>query len=85
MHSIDGPNISSNETVNIAHGEGQIPVSFTSEPKWEALAFSKEYSAGINIFNEDRDNPITSLKYVYTRQKFVMIDLLLILNTYFMH
>ena len=32
-HNIDG------EIVNIAPGEGQIPVSFTSEPNWEALAF----------------------------------------------
>ena len=39
MHNIDVPNISSSEIVNIAPGEGQIPVSFTSEPNWEALAF----------------------------------------------
>ena len=38
MYNIDGPNISSSEIVNIAPGEGQIPVSFTSEPNWEALA-----------------------------------------------
>ena len=29
-------------------GEGQIPVSFTSEPNWEALAFPKEYRNGKN-------------------------------------
>ena len=34
------------EAVNIAPGEGQIPVSFTSEPNWEALAFLKDYSIG---------------------------------------
>ena len=39
MHNIDGPNVSSSEIVNIAPGKGQIPVSFTSEPIWEALAF----------------------------------------------
>ena len=39
MHNIDVPNISSSEIVSIAHGEGQIPVSFTSEPNWEAFAF----------------------------------------------
>ena len=32
MHNIDGPNISSSEFFNTAPGEGQIPVSFTSEP-----------------------------------------------------
>ena len=39
MHNIDGPNVSSSEIVNIAPGKGHIPVSFTSEPNWEALAF----------------------------------------------
>ena len=32
MHNVDGSNISPSEIVNIAPGEGQIPVSFTSEP-----------------------------------------------------
>ena len=40
LHNVDGPNISTDEIVNIAPGEGLIPVSFTSEPNWEALAFS---------------------------------------------
>ena len=40
MYNVDGPNISPNEIVNIAPGEGQIPVCFTSKPNWEALAFS---------------------------------------------
>ena len=54
MHNIDGPNISANEIINIAPGEGQIPVSFTSEPNWEALTFVKEYSTGKYHFNEER-------------------------------
>ena len=37
MYIVDGSNISPSEIVNIAPGEGQIPVSFTSEPNWEAL------------------------------------------------
>ena len=61
MHNIDGPNISSREV--------EIPVSFTSEPDWEALAFPKDYSTGINRFNEDRENPITPSKYVHARLK----------------
>ena len=69
MHNIDGPNISLSEVVNIAPREGQIPVSFTSEPDWEALAFPKDYSTGINRFNEDRENPITPSKYVHARLK----------------
>ena len=33
----------SNEVLNIASGENQIPVSFTQEPDWEALTFVKEF------------------------------------------
>ena len=69
MHNIEGPYISSREIVNIALGEGEIPISFTSEPNWEALAFPKEYSTGINHFNENKDNLITPLKYVHARLK----------------
>ena len=36
---VDGSNISSSEIINVASGEGQIPVYFTLEPNWEALAF----------------------------------------------
>ena len=43
MHNIDSPNKFSSEIVNIAPVEDQIPVSFTSEPNCEALAFPKEY------------------------------------------
>ena len=69
MHNIDRPNKFSSEIVNIAPVEGQISVSFTSEPNCEALAFPKEYSTGINHFNEDRDNPITPSNYVHARLK----------------
>ena len=69
MYNVDGPNISPNEIVNIAPGEGEIPVSFTSEPNWEALAFPKDYSTGRNHFNEEREIPITPSKYVHTRLK----------------
>ena len=54
MYNIDGSNISPIEMVNIAPKEGQIPVSFTSEPNWEAVAFHKDYSARRNHFNEER-------------------------------
>ena len=67
--NVDGVNISPSEIVNIAPGEGQIPVSFTSEPNWEALTFPKDYSTGRNHFNEKREIPITPSKYVHTRLK----------------
>ncbi len=69
MHNIDGPNISASEIINIAPGEGQIPVSFTSEPNWEALAFVKNYSTGENHYNEERKIHITPSKYVHARLK----------------
>ena len=42
MYNVNGPNISPNEIVNIAPGEGQIPVSITLEPNQEALAIPKD-------------------------------------------
>ena len=68
-YHVYGPDISPNEIVNIAPGEGQISVSFTSEPNWEALAFPKDYSTGRNHFNEKREIPITPSKHVHTRLK----------------
>ena len=44
---------SPSEIVNIVPGEDQIPVSFTLEPNWDALAFPKGYSTGRNHFNEE--------------------------------
>ena len=69
LHNIDGPNVSPDQIVNIAPGEGQIPVSFTSEPDWEALAFPKEYSIGKGHFNDYRNVAITPSKYVHARLK----------------
>ena len=69
LHNVDGPNISSSDIVNIAPGENQIPVSFTSEPDWEALAYPREFSTGINHYNQDREVKITPVKYVHARLK----------------
>ena len=46
LHNVDGPNISPSGIVNIAPRAGQIPISFTSEPNYEALAFPKDFSLG---------------------------------------
>ena len=69
MYNVDGPDISPNKIVTIAPGEDQIPVSFTSGPNWETLAFPKDYSTGRNHFNEERETPMTPSKYVHTRPK----------------
>ena len=52
-YNVDRPSISFSEIVNIAPGEGQIAVTFTSEHDWEALAFPKDCSIGRNHFNEE--------------------------------
>ena len=39
------------EIVQVALGECQIPLSFTSEPNWEALTFPKDYSSGNIIYH----------------------------------
>ena len=69
MHEKNGPSISINQIVNIAPGEGQIPVSFNSEPDWEALCYIKEYPTAQHHFNTKRDVPITVSKYIHARLK----------------
>ena len=69
MYNVDGPNICPSEIVNIAPGEGQIPISFTPEPNWEALAFPKDYSTVRIHFNDEREIPITPSKYVHAKLK----------------
>ena len=41
LHEIDGPSVLQNQIINIAPGEGNIPVSFSSEPSWEAFFFQR--------------------------------------------
>ena len=51
LQRVDGPSIDNNKILNIALSEGQIPVSARSEPKWEPLAFPKEFSTVEYHFN----------------------------------
>ena len=69
MYNVDGPNISSSDIVIVAPGESQIPVSFTLELDWEALAFPKDCSIERNHFNEESEISITLSKYVNARLK----------------
>ena len=69
LHNINGTNVEPGEVLNLAPAEGQIPVSFTSEPDWEALAFVKEFPLGKGHFNENRNVAITPSQYVHTRLK----------------
>ena len=56
MFKGDGPNISPSEIVILyTPGEGQSPISFISEPNWEALAILRDYYVGRNDFNEEKE------------------------------
>ena len=69
MHNIDGPNVDSNEMINIAPGEGQIPVSHSNEPHCEALAFPNLFSTGKFHYNYNRERPISVSKYIHSKLK----------------
>ena len=58
VHQTDGPNITTNQILNIAPGEGQRPVSNFTEPNWEALDFVKQYSQGEFHYNSPRDKKL---------------------------
>ena len=63
MYNVDDPNVSPSEIDDITPEEGQILVSFTLVPNWEALAFPKDYSLGRRYFNEERKLPIKPSKF----------------------
>ena len=67
LHEVNGPYIFVNKILNIAPGEGKIPLSLVTEPDCEALTFPKEYSTGKNHFNEPREVAITLSKYFHRR------------------
>ena len=68
MHDTDG--ISSEQAIDIAPGEGQIPVSIYNEPDCEALAFPNLFATGHFHHNEpNREKYITPSKYVHARLK----------------
>ena len=69
MHNVDGPNIDMNEIINVAPGEGQIPVSHSNEPDCEALAFPDLFSTGKFHYNYKREVAITPSKYIHSRLK----------------
>ena len=69
FHNTHGPNVTSEKVLEIAPGEGQIPVSTYNEPNWEALSFVKQYSQGRYHFNWERPQKISPSKYVHARLK----------------
>lgn len=39
IQALTGPNVKTNQIINLAPGEGQRPIALSKEPHWEALAF----------------------------------------------
>ena len=69
LHNIDGPSVSPAQ-VSPAPGEGQIPVSFTTEPNWEALPFPKDFPCGRYHFgNSTREVSIAPSQYIHAHLK----------------
>ena len=70
LQNIDGPELPNlANQVDVAPCENEIPVSFYSEPDWEALAFPGHYPDAKNYFNSPRERNITPSKYVHARLK----------------
>ena len=65
LHNIEGPSVFTAQVLNIAPGEGQIPVSFTTESNREASAFPKGFPYGRFHFGDTtREMPITLSQYI---------------------
>lgn len=62
-----GPPVPGNKILNIAPGEGQVPVSMFYQDHWETLAFPTLFPSGKGLFHEDRQIKISPKKYVISR------------------
>jgi hypothetical protein len=52
----NNPVIQSQDIINIAPGEGQMPTGISKEKHWEAMAFPTPFPDGNNTFNTNRIN-----------------------------
>ena len=69
FHNTHGPEVTSEKIIEVAPGEGQIPISIYKEKNWEAMAFVKQYSEGKFHFNTERPTKISVSKYIHARLK----------------
>ena len=69
MHDIDGASVSIDKIIDVAPGEGHIPVSLHVEPDCEALAFPRHFPDGKFHFNYTREKPLSISKYIHARLK----------------
>ena len=63
----EGPTVQSNQEMQIAPGEGQIPTNTYQTKNWEALTFPTLFPNGENTFNTKRPIPISVQKYINVR------------------
>ena len=67
FQQIHGPNVTTDNVLNIAPAEGQRPTTFFNEKNWEALAFPKLFPTGKFTFNYQREKSISKKKYFSAR------------------
>ena len=66
---MSGPEIKTNQILNLAPGEGGTPLSVTKEPHWESMAFPYLFPTAKNTYHTDTPRPtkITAKQYINAR------------------
>ena len=67
FQQIHGPNVSTDNVLNVAPAEGQRPTKYFNEQNWEALAFPKLFPTGKFTFNHQREKSLRKKKYFSAR------------------
>ncbi|WAQ96597.1 hypothetical protein MAR_029287 [Mya arenaria] len=65
IQPVSGPEIKTNEILNLAPGEGKKPITIIKEPQWEALAFPTLFQTATNTYYQEtpRPSPNTAKQY----------------------
>lgn len=69
IQPVSGPEVKTNEILNLAPGEGGIPISMTKEPHWESMAFPQLFPTAKNTYHSVTPRPtkITPKQYINAR------------------
>ena len=67
MQPVNGPEMKTNNILNIAPAEGQKPTTYYKQPNWEALCFPKLFPKGFYTFNSTREIKLSLKKYFNQR------------------
>ena len=68
FQQIHGPNVSTDNVLNVAPAEGQRPTTYFNEQNWEALAFPKLFPTGKFTFSHQREKKYFSARF-YTKME----------------